>query len=266
MSNAPGTIPAEHRQPLSELLLSVADDKFILGQRNADWTGLAPILEEDIAFSALAQDDLAHAKALYEFIATELGGGDGDPNRLAYGRRPEDYRCAALVELPDAFNWAVALVRLLYFAHFDVLRLGRLAASAHAPLAALAARMLAESRIHTAHADQWVARLGHAQGESHRRVQAALDELAPRAASLFEPTAGLERLEAAGLYPRDDRDLFERWRTAVEEAAYRGLLDVKLPRPDADTRGGRRGQHTPEFAPLLDELTEVYRVEPGVSW
>ena len=52
-----------------DLLLSIADDKLILGHRNSDWTGLGPILEEDIAFSALAQDDIAHALALYEVIA-----------------------------------------------------------------------------------------------------------------------------------------------------------------------------------------------------
>jgi ring-1,2-phenylacetyl-CoA epoxidase subunit PaaC len=260
------TIDDALKSPLAELLLSVADDKFVLGQRNADWTGLAPILEEDIAFSALAQDDLAHAKALYEFIANELGRGDGDADRLAYGRRPEEYRCAALVELHDEFNWAMALVRLAYFAHFDVLRLGRLAESAYAPLAALAARILAEARIHTEHADQWLARLGHAQGESHRRVQMALDALAPQAVMLFEMTPGVAELEAADLYPRDDRDAFERWRTALEEAAYRGLLEVRLPRPDPDARGGRRGQHSAGFGALLEELTEVYRVEPGAAW
>jgi ring-1,2-phenylacetyl-CoA epoxidase subunit PaaC len=258
------TIPDTLKPPLTELLLSIADDKFILGQRNADWTGLAPILEEDIAFSALAQDDLAHAKALYEFIAVELG--DGDADRLAYGRPAGAYRCAEIVELHDEFNWATALARLLYFAHFDVLRLGRLAASSYPPLAALAARMFAEARLHTEHADQWVARLGHAQGDSHRRVQEALDHLAPQAVMLFEPTAGLEALEQAGLYPRDDRDLFERWRTALEDAVYRGLLEIKLRRPDAATRGGRRGQHSAEFVALLEELTEVYRVEPGAAW
>ncbi len=259
------TIPAAEKAALRELLLSIADDKFILAQRNADWTGLAPILEEDIAFSALAQDDLAHAKSLYEFIAAELDAS-GDPDAIAYARPADAYRCAALVERSDDFNWALAIVRLLYFAHFDWLRLNRLSAATHAGLAALAARMAAESRIHTEHADQWVARLGHAQGEAHRRVQEALDHLAADAAMLFEPTAGVELLEASGLYPRDDRDMFERWRTALEDAVYRGMLEIKLKRPDSATPGGRRGRHSDEFGGLLGELTEVYRVEPGVAW
>src|SRR5688572_30079963 len=109
-------LPDDLKQPLADLLLSVADDKFILGHRNADWTGLAPILEEDIAFSALAQDEIAHAAALYEMVA-QLRGTTAD--RLAYGRKPDEYRCCALVELSDAFNWATALCRNFFCDHFD---------------------------------------------------------------------------------------------------------------------------------------------------
>ncbi|HLJ93659.1 MAG TPA: Phenylacetic acid catabolic protein, partial [Gemmataceae bacterium] len=101
-------LSAHLKRPLVELLLSVADDKFMLGHRNADWTGLAPILEEDIAFSALAQDEIAHASALYEMVAQLQ---DTKPDRLAFGRRPEEYRCAAIVELSDGFDWAKALCR-----------------------------------------------------------------------------------------------------------------------------------------------------------
>src|SRR6516162_586424 len=93
------------KKPLADLLLSVADDKLMLGHRNADWTGLAPILEEDIAFSSLAQDELAHASALYQVVGGLLGT---TADKLAYGRRPDEYRCAPLVELSDEFNWATA--------------------------------------------------------------------------------------------------------------------------------------------------------------
>src|SRR5215510_222272 len=101
-------IPEKLKEPLAQLLLSVADDKLILGHRNADWTGLAPILEEDIAFSSLAQDDLAHAMALYELIADLTGS---DANRVAFGRSLAEYRCCELVELHDEFDWSIAIVR-----------------------------------------------------------------------------------------------------------------------------------------------------------
>src|SRR5262245_63515719 len=107
----------------------------MLGHRNADWTGLAPILEEDIAFSSLSQDELAHATALYQMVAGMLGTS---ADKLAYGRKPEEYRCAQLVELSDEFNWATAIGRNFFCDHFDAGRLARLAQSAYTPLAQLA--------------------------------------------------------------------------------------------------------------------------------
>jgi len=256
-------LPSELRTPLVDLLLAVADDKFILGHRNADWTGLAPLLEEDIAFSALAQDDLAHASALYEFVANLT---DGDPNRLAYGRKPEEYRCCHLVELPDEFDWAVALVRQFLCSHFELLRLGRLANSSYEPLRALAARVLAEQRLSLGHADQWIVRLGKGTEESGTRIQGALDKVAPLATTLFEPTAGVEQLEAAGVYPRGEREMFAAWREAVDAVTREaGLRLAREPLP-ADYVGGRRGQRSVHFAALHDELTEVFRVEPEAAW
>ena len=106
------TIPPHLTAPFTDLLLSIADDKLLLGHRNSDWTGLAPILEEDIAFSALAQDEIAHAQAFYEIVGSINGRG---ADAIAFGRAPEAYRCATLVEPSDAFDWARALVRQLLF-------------------------------------------------------------------------------------------------------------------------------------------------------
>jgi ring-1,2-phenylacetyl-CoA epoxidase subunit PaaC len=257
------SLPAELKRPLVDLLLSLADDKFLLGHRNADWTGLAPILEEDIAFSALAQDDLAHAAALYELVASLTGG---DANRVAYGRRPEEYRCAHLVELHDEFNWGVAIVRQFLCDHFDFLRLARLAGSAWRPLAELSSRMLAEERLGIGHADQWVVRLGRGTAESHARVQAAIDHLAPLALELFEPTEGLESIESAGVYPPLSPDMFDQWSEAVENVIEEATLHVELHRPARFATSGRRGRRSAEFAALHDELTEVYRLEPDAAW
>lgn len=293
---------AEHlKAPLIDLLLSVADDKLILGHRNADWTGLAPILEEDIAFSALAQDDIAHATALYELIACiegcgtrgERGAartssqsdalvGDGAQrearagskdeirrraDQLAYGREPGEYRCAAIVELHDEFDWSIAIVRQFLCDHFDHLRLMRLAASAFTPLRELSVRLLAEERLAIGHADQWIVRLGRGGDESRARIQAALDRLAPLACELFEPTEGVERLEAAGAYPKPSGgNTFTLWEDAVENVVEEATLHVRLAPPQAGFRGGRRGVHSPEFVELLAEMTEVYRVEPEAAW
>jgi ring-1,2-phenylacetyl-CoA epoxidase subunit PaaC len=257
------TLPDELKKPLVELLLSAADDKFILGHRNADWTGLAPMLEEDIAFSSLAQDDLAHAMAMYEMIAGLTGG---DANRVAYGRSANEYRCCELVELHDEFDWAVAIVRQFLCDHFEQIRLGRLAASAYDPLRQLAVRMLAEERLAIGHADQWIVRLGRSGEDARKRIQTALGRLVPLAAGLFEPTEGVEQLESAGVYPRSGADPFDRWADAIENVIEDGALEVTPLRLQSGFAGGRRGRHSAAFEQLLDEMTEVYRVEPGATW
>lgn len=250
------------KSPLCDLLLSVADDKLFLGHRNADWTGLAPILEEDIAFSSLSQDELAHATALYQLVS-ELRGTTA--NALAFGRRPEEYRNTQLVEFSDEFDWAVALCRSLFCDHFDALRLNRLAKSSYKPLAQLAARLAAEEQVHIDHADSWVTRLGRGGKEANERMQSALDRLAPLAPSLFEPTAGVEKLEAAGIYPGSSAAMFADWSRDVMKVVGDAGLRLTIPSPTREA-GGRRGMHSDAFGPMLDELTEVYRLEPGAAW
>lgn len=256
-------LPSELKQPLVELLLSVADDKFILGHRNADWTGLAPILEEDIAFSSLSQDEISHAIALYQMVAGLVGS---TADKLAYSRKPDEYRCAELVELSDDFNWAVAVCRNFFCDHHDFLRLGRLAHSSHVPLAQLAARLVAEEQIHVQHVDTLLKRLGKGNKESHEKMQSALNWLAPLASGLLEPTQGIELLEAQGVYPRVEPGMFERWAENLRHVAEASELKLDVHPPSIDVKGGRRGRHGAAFAALLDELTEVYRLEPEAAW
>lgn len=256
-------IAVDLKRPLIELLLSIADDKFMLGHRVGDWTGLAPILEEDIAFSSIAQDELAHAQAFYQFIA-DIEGGNAD--LIAFGRKPSEYRCATLTTLPDDLSWDVAIARQFYCDHFDAARLARLSRSSNRELASLAGRVLAEERIHVDHADHWVAQLGQAPGEPRDRLQAALNRLAPQAAALFEPTSGVDALERAGLYPSSSPDMFEAWRTELDAVASSAGLKLHIPDPRTCPPGGRTGRHAPGFVELLDELTEVFRTEPQAQW
>ncbi|MBI5864503.1 MAG: phenylacetate-CoA oxygenase subunit PaaC [Planctomycetes bacterium] len=256
-------LPSELKNPLVDLLLSVADDKFILGHRNADWTGLAPMLEEDIAFSSLAQDDLAHAMALYEMVGGLLGKRGDD---VAYGRTAAEYRCCTLVELHDEFDWAVAIARQFLCDHYEQLRLARLADSAYTPLRQLAARLLAEERLAIGHADQWVVRLGRGTPESRTRIQSALDRLAPLCGGLFEPTGGVAALESTGVFPKSGGDMFDSWSNAIQNVVENATLRITLARPAPDAAGGRGGKHSEAFAALLDELAEVYRTEPGAAW
>jgi ring-1,2-phenylacetyl-CoA epoxidase subunit PaaC len=255
---------SEHlREPFVRLLLSIADDKFMLGHRNADWTGLAPILEEDIAFSSLSQDEIAHAAALYQIVAS-IQGTKADV--LAFGRKPHEYCCAQITELSDEFNWATALARNFFCDHCDLLRLNRLAQSRYTPVAHLGARLAAEEQIHVHHVDSWMNRLGRGGEQAQGRVQEALNALAPLSLALFEATEGLDLLETERICPQTEPSMLKRWCADLDRVARNAGFTLTLPPTAAAGMGGRHGKHSDAFLPLLDELTEVYRIEPEASW
>ena len=257
------SIPDNLKPPFTDLLLAIADDKLMLGHRNSDWTGLGPILEEDIAFSSLAQDEIAHASAFYE-LAGELLGSSSD--ELAFGRTPEEYRCAAIVEVPDDFDWASAICRQFFCDEYDMLRLKRMTISNYTPLANLAGRILAEEQVHIEHSEEWVVRLGRGTHEARQRMQKAIDRLAPMALWLFEPFDGLKSLIDAGLYPGSDFDMYDTWTSRIQGILEKAELTMHVEIGEPDDKGGRRGVHTEHFEPLLNEMCEVYRIEPGVAW
>jgi ring-1,2-phenylacetyl-CoA epoxidase subunit PaaC len=257
-------ISHELKQPLASLLLALADDKLMLGHRNSDWTGLGPILEEDIAFSHLAQDEIAHAQAIYEFVGTLLGRSADD---LAFGRLASEFRCASIVEVPDEFDWATAMARKLFCDHFDRMRLRRLSKSSCRPLAELAARLAAEEQLHVEHVDSWMVRLGRGGEASRARLQHALENLAPLAPMLFEAVDGQQSLIEAAIYPHSDTSMFRAWHEELQQLARHSTLQLPaLQPPPPEVRGGRRGSHTPHLEPLLIEMTEVWRMEPGAAW
>ncbi|HET7758803.1 MAG TPA: 1,2-phenylacetyl-CoA epoxidase subunit PaaC [Gaiellaceae bacterium] len=154
----------------AQLLLEIADDELILGWRDSEWTGIAPFLEEDVAFSSIAQNEIGHARALYELAARELGT---TADELAFDRQPAEYRCSRLVELrlPE---WERTIARHVLYEGADAERLERLKASDDAELAGLAAKIDREEAYHRLHAEMWHERL---KGEP--RYEAALEELRP---------------------------------------------------------------------------------------
>jgi ring-1,2-phenylacetyl-CoA epoxidase subunit PaaC len=154
-------------------LLALADDELILGHRDSEWTGHAPILEEDIAFANIAQDEIGHASLWYGLVQ-RLGGAE--PDRLVFFRPPSEYRNAPLVELPKG-DWAFSMLRQYLFDAAEAQRLPLLAASAHRPLAEAAAKIRTEEIYHLRHTQAWIERLAQGTAESHGRTQAALDLL-----------------------------------------------------------------------------------------
>jgi ring-1,2-phenylacetyl-CoA epoxidase subunit PaaC len=166
-------------QERAQLLLEIADDELILGWRDSEWTGIAPFLEEDVAFSSIAQNEVGHARALYELAARDLGT---TADELAFDRRPEEYRCAQLVELRLP-GWEHTIARHVLYEQADAERLERLKASDDAEIAGLAAKIDREEVYHRLHAEMWLERL---KGEP--RFTAALEELRPFAEAVLDPS------------------------------------------------------------------------------
>ena len=137
-------------------LLALADDELVLGWRDSEWTGIAPVLEEDVAFSSIAQNEIGHARALYELAAVELGS---DADALAFDRAVEDYRCAPLVEL-RLLDWAHTIARRYLYEEADRVRIEALIASDDAELAGLAAKIDREEVYHRLHGPSWRAASG----------------------------------------------------------------------------------------------------------
>jgi ring-1,2-phenylacetyl-CoA epoxidase subunit PaaC len=157
-----------------QLLLAIADDELVLGWRDSEWTGIAPVLEEDVAFSSIAQNEIGHARAIYQLLAD-------DADALAFDRSPDEYRSSQLVELRFVPDWAHTIARRVLYEAADELRLEALKASSDAAVAGLAAKIDREEAYHRMHAEMWHDRLRREQ-----RYRAALEELLPDALGLVE--------------------------------------------------------------------------------
>ena len=212
-----------------QLLLQIADDELILGWRDSEWTGIAPLLEEDVAFSSIAQNEIGHARALYELAARELGT---TADELAFDRRPEEYRCAPLVEL-RRLEWAHTIARHFLYEMADQIRIEVLKALDDDAISGLAAKIDREEAYHRMHAQMWAERL---RGE--QRFEEAVERLWPYALAVLPAELRPALADRVALFPASDN------------------LSQEV----------ERGSHGPELAELWDEMTMVRRSVPGASW
>lgn len=254
-----GDIQGDDKSGLIDLLYRLADDDLVIGHRNSEWTGLAPILEADIAFSSIAQDQIGQARAYYGLLQ-DLG--ESDPDTLAFLRDADTYRCASLGALARG-DWAFSTVRLFLYEVYKSLRLAALCESGYVPLAQLSRKLRGEQKYHLMHAKMWITRLGDGTPDSHQRMQSALDELYGHALGLFEQTKWNDCIAASGIGP-DESALGDAWRAEIATL----LTDCGLSVPcDAEAvLGGRQGKHPPDLNPLLEAMQKVYRLEPTASW
>lgn len=271
------------------LLTALGDDELVLGHRHSEWTGHAPHIEEDVAFSSIAQDEIGHAAAYYSLIA-ELTGDE--PDRIGLGRTAEEYRHAILCERPNR-DWAFTLARHWLYDRADDIRLEVLEQSAHEELAALATKLRREERYHLLHADTWVRRVSLGPVEGRARLIEGVTDAFADAAGLFEPIELEEEAVKEGWLPAPSGELKERFfERATKVLDELGLPTAVSPTEDARAEfvasssgdliagdgdgdeqqqpqpglGGRRGRHSKEFQTLWHEMTITYRENPGASW
>ncbi|HEV7466334.1 MAG TPA: 1,2-phenylacetyl-CoA epoxidase subunit PaaC [Candidatus Dormibacteraeota bacterium] len=241
--------------------LRLGDDGLILSHRLAEWSSLAPELEEDVALTNIALDLLGQARMLLTH-AGELEGHGRDEDGLAYLRDEREFVNCLLVEQENG-DFAVTIARQLLYSTHQLGLLEGLLGSTDPTLAAVAAKAVKEVAYHRDHAVGWTLRLGDGTEESHRRMQSAVDRMWPYAAELFETDEVARRAAAAGVAP-DPAALRPAWDAAVGAV----LVEATLTRPEASwaPSGGRRGLHTECFGRLIAEMQHLHRSHAGARW
>ena len=261
------TVEAPVRTAPLDYLLHLADNALVLGQRNAEWCGNGPVLEEDIALANMSLDLIGQARLLYQHAAAVAGDGTTEDS-LAYFRGADEFRNYTLLELPHASDassrdYAVTIVRNFLYSALMLLLWEALQKSKDAQLAAIAGKSCKEVRYHFRHSRDWLLRLGDGTTESNARTQAALKHLMPYTQEYWAPSA-IEKIAAIESHGTDATALKSNWDDLVNDA----LREAGLQRPASEPSlpQGKNGQHSEHLAPLLAEMQSLARAHPNALW
>ena len=249
------------KQVLIDYTLHLADDSLILGQRNAEWCGHGPVLEQDIAITNISLDLIGQSRNFYQYAAT-LIGKDATEDSLAYLRKEEEFKNCLLVEQPKG-DWAQTILRQFFFSQYQYLLFQQLQNSKDEQLAAIAEKSLKEVTYHLRWSSEWVIRFGDGTNESHQRMIKAIDELWKYTDELFSAT-NYELQVASDGAGIDVSKLKEQWMTKVKEIFSEATLPI--PGKTFVQGGGKEGRHTEHLGYILTELQYMQRTYPGCDW
>ncbi|TMW73057.1 1,2-phenylacetyl-CoA epoxidase subunit PaaC [Alteribacter natronophilus] len=252
------------------LLYQLADDDFLLAYRGSEWLGLAPHIEEDVAFSSISQDTMGHAVMFYQLLE-ELGEGEAD--RISHLRTPAEFRNAILLEMkngegsyvekPD-YDWAFAVVRNLFYDYAKMIRLQSLKSSSYEPLAHMARRIISEEYYHLMHWEMWFRQLMTSTPEARERMEQAIRRVWSDFGGVLTTGPEGKQIAAAGLMESEEV-LTERWIQKVS-----AILNETGFQPEGEpgmkSGNGRTGEHTEDLTEALAILSEVYRKDPAAQW
>lgn len=241
---------------LIDYTLHLADNSLIIGQRNSEWCGHGPVLEQDIAITNISLDLIGQARNFYQYAAT-LIGGDATEDSLAYLRKEREYKNCLLVEQPSG-DWAQTILRQYLFSQFQYLLFLQLQNSKDEQIAAISAKSLKEVAYHLRWSREWVIRLGDGTEESHTRMLNAIDELWRFSGELFIP-ADYEKVSGV-----EFEKLKDEWNLKVKEIFNEATL--LIPEKTFFQTGGKTGIHTEHLGYILTELQYMQRTYPGCEW
>ncbi|MCG2616115.1 phenylacetate-CoA oxygenase subunit PaaC [Terrimonas sp. NA20] len=241
--------------------LSLADSTLLLGQRNSEWCGHGPVLEQDIAITNISLDLIGQARNFYQYAAIIRNDGSTE-DTLAYLRDAREFRNLLLVELPNG-DWGSTILRQFFFSNYQHLLYTKLQQSNDEQLAAIAAKALKEVTYHLRWSSEWVIRLGDGTAESHRRMNDALQELWPYTGEMFIPVPFEKEIANKQTAP-DPGSLKDAWMEKTAEIFHAATLD--LPGNVFMHTGGKEGNHTEHIGFVLAEMQFLQRAYPGAEW
>ena len=244
--------------------LHLADNSLILGQRNSEWCGHGPVLEQDIAITNISLDLIGQARNFYQYAAT-LIGNKATEDSLAYLRMEREFKNCLLVEQPNG-DWAQTILRQFFFSQYQYLLFELLQNSKDEQLAAIAEKSLKEVTYHLRWSSEWVIRLGDGTEESHQRMVKAIDEIWRYTGELFE-AAGYEIQAVNEGIGVDVSKLKEPWQKKAGDI----FSEASLMPPSGGwgafmQTGGKDGKHTEHLGYVLTELQYMQRAYPGCEW
>ena len=250
-----------------DYLLHLADNALVLGQRNAEWCGHGPVLEEDIAMANISVDLIGQARLLYQHVAILKADGASE-DTLAYFRDAHEFRNYTLLELPHGLaggerDYAVTIVRNFLYSALMLLLWDALQKSGDMQLAAIAERAVKETRYHLRHSRDWLVRLGDGTPQSHARTQAAWNHLMPYALEFWTEYA-IENEVSVQRIGVPTASLRAAWQDLIGSAAKEATLS--LPALKGNIPQGKHGVHSPHLSHLLDEMQSLARQHPGAAW
>jgi ring-1,2-phenylacetyl-CoA epoxidase subunit PaaC len=250
------------KEAFLKYILRLADDRLILGQRNAEWCGHGPQLEEDLALANISLDLIGHATALYEYAA-EIEDEGHDEDYFAYFRDDRDFTNLQLCELPKG-DFGFTIARQFLFSAFSYFQYEKLKEADDEQFSGMINKHLKEIKYHLRHSREWVLRLGDGTEESHERIQESFDELWMYLGELFymDEVDELMIKEGIGIDSSTFKD-------DVKKLIDDTLIEATLNVPDWDQfmmSGSRKGIHTEHLGHLLAQMQFLRRSHPKAEW